>query len=51
MNDSPLSHREATEAKVGKRRYVVKLNAEGIDLQGEEPGKAAAQGENTLAGR
>jgi hypothetical protein len=28
VNDSPLSHREATEAKVGKRRYVVKLNAD-----------------------
>jgi hypothetical protein len=28
MNDSPLSHREATEAKMGKRRYVVKLNAD-----------------------
>jgi hypothetical protein len=24
---------------------------QGIDPQGEEPGKAAAQGENTLAGR
>ena len=45
MNDSPLFHREATEAKMGKRRYVVKLNAgerkrlEELIRKGKSPAK------------
>jgi exopolysaccharide production protein ExoY len=54
MNDSLLSHPEATEAKMGKRLYVDCGRTEetrGIDPQVEEPGKAAARIDTSIGER